>query len=191
MDIIAQLLNMGQEDETGSLSLQKIKNTAIMAWQQQANKVTTVKWKGQDPQLQQQQQAGGSSKKLGEKKKGKRHQGNHSQAGEQKQQEQYKRQYANEIPITSFAFHSAPVISPATLPLYQTTVDPHALSHRPTSTPYGELAFPHTKNTISLTHCLGITPTIETVHTLDPVANHHLDWSSGIHQQAPSSGGVP
>ena len=68
MDIIAQLLNMGQEDETGSLSLQKIKNTAIMAWQQhvtkqklqqqqqqQANKVTTVKWKGQDPQFQQQQ----------------------------------------------------------------------------------------------------------------------------------------
>ena len=55
MDIIAQLLNMGQEDETGSLSLQKIKNTAIMAWQQQANKVTTVKWKGQNPQFQQQQ----------------------------------------------------------------------------------------------------------------------------------------
>ena len=169
MDIIAQLLNMGQEDETGLLSLQKIKNIAIMAWQQ----------------------AGGSFKKLGEKKKGKSHQGNHSQAGEQKQQERYKRQYANEIPIASFAFHSAPVISPATLPLYQTTVDLHALSHRPTSTPYGELAFPHTKNTIFLTHCLGITPTIETVRTLDPVANCHLDWSSGIHQQAPSSGGVP
>ena len=33
---------------------------------------------------------------------------------------------------------------------------------------------------ISLAHHLGITPTIETVCTLDPVANRHLDWSGGI-----------
>ena len=170
MDIIAQLLNMSQADETNSLSLQMIENAAIMAWQQHV-----TKWK-----LQQQQQAGGSSEKLGEKKKGKSHQGNRSQAGKQKQQEQHKRQYANEIPTASFAFHSTPVISPAMPPSYQTTVNLHVLSHRPASTPYREPAFPHTKNTISLTHHLGIIPTIETVHALDPMANCHLDWSGGI-----------
>ena len=163
MDVITQLLNMGQENETGSLSLQKIENAAIMAWQQQP-------------------QAGGSSDRLDDKRKGKGKScwGNRSQVGEQKQQEQHKRQYANKIPAVSFAFHSAPIISSATLPLYQTTVDPCALSHRSGSTPYGELAFPHTKNVIFLAHHLGIAPTIETVHTLDPMANHHLYWSGGI-----------
>ena len=159
MDIIAQLLNMGpKEDEIANLSLQKIEDTALMAWQQhvtkrkpqpqqQANKVTAVKRKGQDPQFQQ-PQAGPLSEKSGEKEKGKSRRGNRSQAGEEKQKEQHKRQYANEILAASFAFHSAPVISPAALPLYQTTVDPCALSHRSGSTPYGEPAFPHTKNAI-------------------------------------------
>ena len=66
MDVIAQLLNMcPKEDEIAPLSLQKIEDAALMAWQQhvtkqklqqpqQANKVTAVKQKGQDPQFQQQ-----------------------------------------------------------------------------------------------------------------------------------------
>jgi hypothetical protein len=33
---------------------------------------------------------------------------------------------------------------------------------------------------ISLAHCLGLTPTQETVHTLDAVANCHIDWTGGV-----------
>ena len=94
MDIIAQLLNMNpKEDEMINLSFQKIVNTTIMAWQQhvtkckpqqqQANKVTTVKQKGQEPQFQHQRpqlQTGGLSGQKDEKQKS--HWGKHSQAGE-------------------------------------------------------------------------------------------------------------
>ena len=170
------------------LSLQRIENAAIMAWQehitkckpqqQQVNKMSTIKRKRQDPQFQQQQQAGGSSKKKDEKKQS--HWGTCSHAGKDKQKDRQKRQYTNGIPATSFSFHSTPIISLAVPPLYQTTIDPHAIAHKPGFTLYGKPAFPHTKNVISLAHHLGITPTIKTVCTLNPVANHHLDWSGGI-----------
>jgi hypothetical protein len=177
------------------VTLAELEEQTVLAWQQhvqhrahkpqQANKVTTVKKKGADPQFQQQQQppqqqAGGSGSGQADQKK-KLRRGKHSEAGQDKQDRCQKRQYANE-PAASFAFSfSAPVIlSPAAPPAYATTTDPRALSHTPGSTSYGEPAFPHTKNVISLAHRLGLTPTQETVCTLDPVANHHIDWTGGV-----------
>jgi hypothetical protein len=178
------------------VTLAELEEQTVLAWQQhaqrrthrpqQVNKVTAVKTKGPDPQFQQQQQqpqqqAGGSgSGQADQKKKSRR--GKRSEAGQEKQEKRQKRQYANKIPATSFAFSfSAPVVlSPAAPPAYATTSDPRAISHTPGSTSYGEPAFPHTKNAISLAHHLGLTPTQETVRTLDPVANRHIDWTGGV-----------
>jgi hypothetical protein len=147
--------------------------------------VTAVKKKGADPQFQQQQQqpqqqAGGSdSGQADQKKKSRR--GKRSEASQEKQGRRQKRQYANE-PAASFAFSSsAPIVLSPTAPLvYATTTNPCALSHTPGSTSYREPAFPHTKNAISLAHRLGLTPMQETVHTLDPVANRHINWTGGV-----------
>jgi hypothetical protein len=176
------------------ITLAELEEQTVLAWQQhaqhrthkpqQANKVTAVKKKGPDPQFQQhqqpQQQASGSGSGQVDQKK-KSCQGKHSEAGQEKQERRQKRQYANE-PASSFAFSSStPLVLSPTAPLaYATTIDPRALSHIPGSTSYGELAFPHTKNVISLTHHLGLTPTQETVRTLDPVANCHIDWTGGV-----------
>jgi hypothetical protein len=178
------------------VTLVELEKQTVLAWQQhaqhrthklqQANKVTAVKKKGPDPQFQQQQQqpqqqAGGSgSGQADQKKKSRR--GKHSEAGQDKQERYQKRQYANEIPAASFTFtSSAPVVlSPAAPPTYATTVDPRAFLHTTGSTSYGEPAFPHTKNMISLAHHLGLTPMQETVRTLDPVANRHIDWTGGV-----------
>jgi hypothetical protein len=179
------------------VTLAELKEQTVLTWQQhaqrrthklqQANKVTTVKKKGADPQFQQQQQqqqpqqqAGGSGSGQADQKK-KLHWGKHSEAGQEKQEKRQKRQYAND-PAASFAFSSsAPVVlSPAAHPAYATTFDLRAIAHIPGSTSYGEPAFPHTKNVISLAHGLGLTPMQETVRTLDPVANHHIDWTGGV-----------
>jgi hypothetical protein len=177
------------------VTLTELKEQTVLAWQQhaqrrthkpqQANKVTAVKKKGADPQFQQQQQqpqqqAGGSGSGQADQKK-KSRQGKHSEAGQEKQEKHKKCQYAND-PAASFTFtSSAPVVlSPTAPPAYVTTFDPRVISHTPGSTSYGEPAFPHTKNAISLTHHLGLMPTQETVRTLNPVANCHIDWTGGV-----------
>jgi hypothetical protein len=178
------------------VTLAELEEQTVLAWQQhvqrrmhkpqQANKVTAIKKKGPDPQFQQQQQqpqqqAGGSGSGQADQKK-KSRQGKRSEAGQDKQERRQKHQYANEIPAASFASpSSAPVVlSPAAPLTYATTVDPRAISHTPGSTSYGELAFPHTKNAISLAHRLRLTPMQETVRTLDSVANRHIDWTGGV-----------
>jgi hypothetical protein len=178
------------------ITLAELEEQTILTWQQhaqrkphmpqQVNKVTTVKKKGADPQFQQQQQqqpqqhTGGSGSGAADQKK-KSCQGKCSKAEQKKQEKCQKCQYTND-PATSFAFSSsAPVVlSPAVPPVYATTTNPCALSHTPGSTSYRELAFPHTKNAISLAHRLGLTPRQETVCTLDPVANRHIDWTGGV-----------
>jgi hypothetical protein len=179
------------------INLAELEEQTVLAWQQhaqcrthklqQANKVTAVKKKGADLQFQQQQQqpqqqAGGSGSGQADQKKKSRW-GKCSEASQEKRERCQKRQYTNE-PAASFAFSSsssAPVVlSPAAPPAYVTTTDPRALSHTPSSTSYREPAFPHTKSTISLAHHLGLMPTQETVCTLDPVANRHIDWTGGV-----------
>jgi uncharacterized protein YlzI (FlbEa/FlbD family) len=92
------------------ITLAELKKQTVLAWQQhvqrkphkpqQANKVTTVKKKGADPQFQQQQQQpqqqpGGSGSGSAEQKK-KSHRDKHSEAGQEKQEKCQKCQYVND-----------------------------------------------------------------------------------------------
>ncbi|KAF9224274.1 hypothetical protein BS17DRAFT_766865 [Gyrodon lividus] len=134
MDTVAQLLNFSSpisapattEETAKFISLSDIEKAATVAWQQQnsrrkpteqhANKISTVKRKGKDPQFsqqqQQQQQHGGSS----EQKKGKGRQGKCSSAGEAKQKEHQHTHLNLANSTVSFAFMAVAFPSPLSTP---------------------------------------------------------------------------
>lgn len=150
-----------------------------------ANKISTIKQKGEDLKFSLQQQGSLDTKQGNDNKCHRR--GKYSQKGQDKQNEHKEKVKPNfndtkttTSMSTSFAFATPIVILPADTNIKSTTIDPWALIHKSIDPIYGALAFPHIQNTISLTCCLGVVPTIKTVHMLDPVANHHVNRSDGI-----------
>ncbi|KAF8548218.1 hypothetical protein OG21DRAFT_1489571 [Imleria badia] len=200
MDIVAHLLNIAQDappsaassgsttpaaSKKTALTIADIECMAVLAYsqhmskrkpQQHANKISAVKRKGIDPKFsQQQQQQAQQQGSGGDRKKKKR--GNRSEAGQAKQDARKAvHTHTAAAANTSFtfsAFADMPVIDPAITTIPHPVVNPRA-AH------YGEPAFPQMKRSIALAHRLEVTPTIETICCLDPVANRDLSFSDRI-----------
>ena len=166
MSVVAQMI-VQKKDSAGKTVVPKvaeIKAAAILSWdqcsmmepapsRQQAQKISAVKCKGDDPNFEEQQapKGDGSKKKW---KRGKR-------AG--KQQKERQVQASSEQPhahIASVTYTSGP----------EPPVDPRALAHRPASAYQGQQGPPfHTgiKDTIALAHRLELPVTMENVCGLD------------------------
>ena len=166
MSVVAQMI-VQKKDSAGKTVVPKvaeIKAAVILSWdqrsmtepapsRQQAQKISTVKCKGDDPNFKEQQALKGDSSKK-KWKRGKR-------AG--KQQKERQAQAASEQPhahIASVTYTSGP----------EPPVDPRTLTHRPASAYQGQQgpAF-HTgiKDTIALAHRLELPVTMENVRGLD------------------------
>ena len=166
MNVVAQMIAQ-KKDSAGKTVIPKvaeIKAAAILSWdqhsmtepapsQQQAQKISTVKCKGDDPNFEEQQAPKGDSSKK-KWKRGKR-------AG--KQQREKQAQAASEQPhahIASVTYTSSP----------EPPVNPHTLAHCPASAYQGQQGPPfHTgiKDTIALAHRLELPVTMENICRLD------------------------
>jgi len=79
--------------------------------------------------------------------------------------------HSNEAPTASFTFTTTLLKDSIIISAGPIVVDPHRSVHITGETHYGLPAFPQMKQTILLIHCIGVTPTTETVHHLDKVVN--------------------
>ena len=144
-------------------TVEEIQEAAVLSWDQchmkdtpkaaQANKISAVKHKGDDPKFKQQQvPQGNSSKKMWKCSK--------CAGKKQKENESKDSSFHAHAHIASVTYTSSPELP----------VDPHTLTHRPTSIYQGEQGPPfHTgiKDTIALAHRLELPVTIENVCRLD------------------------
>jgi len=168
-------------------TLADIKRMALIAWQQHqsgekkscdhVHKISTVKCNPGDPQFQQQQQGGNrlpQQQQSGQQQKKKKNCGKHSAAGQAKQdarEQHHANTHSNEAPTASFAFATSLPDDPIIVSTGPTVINLCHSTHITGEAHYGLPTFPQTKRTISLTHCIGVTPTTETVRHLDKVAN--------------------
>ena len=207
MNVVTYLINLAVDKDASTASsstsstsstpsaspipdLAAIECMTTLVWQQHvnkrppkgkaANKLSVVKHKGKDPKFQLQEQQQGSGGDKDEKKKGKH--SKCSEAGQVKQDQHHQAKF-NTATINSFAFSNfldAPIIDSAITTFSEPTIDPHHLSHTPGIAHFGPPAFSQMQHSISLAHCLGEVPTIETVCRLDPIANRGLDLNMHI-----------
>ena len=165
MDIVAQMI-VQAKDTSGKAktpTVEEIHEAVVLSWDQchmketpkaaQANKISAVKHKGDDPTFEQQQAPQGNSSK----KKWK-----HSKCAGKKQKEKESKGSSSHAHthIALVTYTSSP----------EPPVDPCALTHRPISMYQGEQGPPfHTgiKDTIALAHQLELPITCENVHGLD------------------------
>ena len=166
MSVIAQMIAQKKDSDGRTVvpKVAEIKAAAILSWdqrsmtepapsRQQAQNISAVKHKGDDPNFEEQQAPQGDSSKK-KWKCGKR-------TGKQLKEKQA--QAASEQPhahITSVTYVNGP----------EPPVDPHALAHRPTSMYQGEQGPPfHTgiKDAVSLAHWLELPITMENIRRLD------------------------
>ena len=165
MDVVVQMIAQAKDASRNAKTptIEEIQVAVVLSWDQhhmkdtskaaQANKISAVKCKGDDPKFEQQQALQDDSLK----KKWK-----HRKCAGKKQKEKESKDSSSHahthITLVTYTF------SPE-LPM-----DPHALTHRPTLMYQGEQGPPfHTgiKDTITLTHRLELPVTMENVHGLD------------------------
>ena len=165
MDVVAQIIAQAK-DASGKVktpTIEEIQEAVVLLWDQhhmketpkaaQANKISAVKRKGDDPKFEQQQAPQGNSSKK------KRKCSNH--AGKKQKEKESKGSFSHaHAHIASVTYISGP----------ERPMDPCALAHRPTLMYQGEQDPPfHTgiKDAITLTHWLELPVTCENVRGLD------------------------
>jgi len=124
----------------------------------QANKLRSVKHKSTDPKFSQQQQGGSNGSASGNAPT--QGQGGCTCHGSKKACAQHEA--AQQATFATYIHYNGPM----------PTIDPHALANTPGATNCGPPAFGNTIQAFDLTHCLGVEPSCQMIHTLD----HIVSW---------------